>query len=285
MGFICENCKKEFEIGYGKKNRFCSRSCCASFNAKKADPQKRRLALEKARRFIKHRDVEEGALCSFCNKFCKMQNSLKNHERLCPSNPNRSKSNLEGKHLKHVKIFINYTCKFCGKSFFQKPKDHRTTHEKYCKANPNSIERSYKLSIEGRKKLSEHMKLLGGYENGCKGGRGHSGWYKGYYCMSSWELAWVYFQLSQGKKIKRCKEFFYYEMDGKRKKYFPDFVMDGIYYEIKNYNRPDTIYKVNQFPKDKKLVLILGEENKPFLDFVESREGSKFWEKLYEKHA
>lgn len=103
--------------------------------------------------------------------------------------------------------------------------------------------------------------------------------------MSSWELAWVYFQLSNGKKIERCKEFFYYEIGGKRKKYFPDFVMDGVYYEIKNYNRPDTFYKVNQFPKDKKLVLILGEENKPFLDFVESREGSKFWEKLYEKHA
>lgn len=33
-------------------------------------------------------------LCQYCNKECKNHNSLSNHSRLCPENPNREKSNL-----------------------------------------------------------------------------------------------------------------------------------------------------------------------------------------------
>lgn len=34
-------------------------------------------------------------ICRFCNKECKNDNSLRNHERLCKSNPNRQKSGFE----------------------------------------------------------------------------------------------------------------------------------------------------------------------------------------------
>ena len=34
-------------------------------------------------------------VCQFCGKECKNKNSLSNHERMCPKNPNRDKSNLE----------------------------------------------------------------------------------------------------------------------------------------------------------------------------------------------
>lgn len=33
--------------------------------------------------------------CKFCNKECKNQNSLRNHERLCKLNPNRQKTCFE----------------------------------------------------------------------------------------------------------------------------------------------------------------------------------------------
>lgn len=33
--------------------------------------------------------------CTHCNKECKNKNSLRNHERLCPSNPNKQESNFK----------------------------------------------------------------------------------------------------------------------------------------------------------------------------------------------
>lgn len=34
--------------------------------------------------------MEESYICKFCGKICKNANSLRNHERLCPSNPDRN---------------------------------------------------------------------------------------------------------------------------------------------------------------------------------------------------
>ena len=34
--------------------------------------------------------MEQDYICKFCGKVCKNQNSLRNHERLCPSNPERN---------------------------------------------------------------------------------------------------------------------------------------------------------------------------------------------------
>lgn len=99
--FICENCNKEFQIGYGT-NRFCSRSCCASFNAKKYDPEKKLRSLERARaakarynRLRKDLGEDTKGNCRFCGKECKNSNSLRNHERLCQDNPNRIESPLK----------------------------------------------------------------------------------------------------------------------------------------------------------------------------------------------
>lgn len=47
--------------------------------------------------------------CKFCNKECKNDNSLRNHERLCKLNPNRQLTNAE----RGVKVFEfnNYNIK------------------------------------------------------------------------------------------------------------------------------------------------------------------------------
>lgn len=48
---------------------------------------------------IKIKDMNNEILvCKFCGKVCKNPNSLRNHERLCPKNPNHQTSNF-----KHVK--------------------------------------------------------------------------------------------------------------------------------------------------------------------------------------
>ena len=72
-------------------------------------------------------------------------------------------------------------------------------------------------------------KPRGGFREGS--GRAKTGYYKGIYCGSTYELVWVIYQLDHGNEFKRfpgCLEF-----DGKR--YFPDFIQNGKIIEIKGY--------------------------------------------------
>lgn len=64
--------------------------------------------------------------------------------------------------------------------------------------------------------------------------------------------------------------------------YMPDFKIDGVYYEIKNWHRPDTDFKISQFPKDKKIILIEGGDNQKFITYAKNKYGEKFYETLYE---
>lgn len=158
-------------------------------------------------------------------------------------------------------IDIKWICEFCGRT--TSSKNGYFYHSNYCKKNP-------------------HRKIYkgGGYRRGA--GRGKRGHYKGLYCMSTWELAWVVYQLEHGQKVEQCKEQFEYIMDNEVHHYIPDFIIDGVYYEIKNWHRPDTDFKVNQFPKDKTLILIEGKENEVFISYAKKKYGEKFWENLYE---
>lgn len=75
----------------------------------------------------------EQFVCKYCKKVCKNANALRNHERLCKSNPNHSINPMEGKSPwnkgltkktsitvlkmseKLKKEFEPYNCKHCGK--------------------------------------------------------------------------------------------------------------------------------------------------------------------------
>lgn len=134
------------------------------------------------------------------------------------------------------------------------------------------------ISEDTRAKLKKHA---GGYRKNA--GRGKRGYYKGLYCMSSWELAFVYYQLEHGKEVLQCTERFEYTMNGEIHHYTPDFIIDGVYYEIKNWHRPDTDFKIKSFPIDKQLILIEGKENEKYINFVKEKFGENFYEVLYEK--
>ena len=111
----------------------------------------------------------------------------------------------------------------------------------------------------------------GGYRKGS--GRGKQGWYKGYWCDSTWELAWVIYNLDHGIKFERNKEGFEYQYKNKVYKFFPDFIMeDGTYVEIKGYLDDKNKNKIDQFKKQ--LKLILGKnEIKKFIQYVEKKYG------------
>ena len=124
--------------------------------------------------------------------------------------------------------------------------------------------------------------LSGGLRHGS--GRGKKGWYKGYWCDSTWELAWVIYQLDNGKVPVRNKEGFKYIIDGVEKTYYPDFILDNIFYEIKgrrSFNDMDekNKQKVSQFKH--KIEILFSKDIKPMIEFVELNYGKKL-EELYD---
>jgi hypothetical protein len=69
----------------------------------------------------------------------------------------------------------------------------------------------------------------GGYRAGS--GRAKTGYYKGIYCGSTYELCWIIYQLDHNLPFERFDG--YLEFEGK--KYFPDFLQYGKIVELKGY--------------------------------------------------
>ena len=198
--------------------------------------------------------------CKFCGRECKNENSLRNHERLCKSNPEYDAHKFQ--------------CEFCGRYF--NSSNGYTKHVRLCENNPNRDER-YAPWIKGKTKnnseivakmaikLSEKVKngeyigaygrkgtlnfacqesvrrkisasMMGNHNNDpSKTGRGKKGWYKGIFCSSSYELAYLIYCLDHNINIKRCDKVYDYEYRGKHYKYYPDFIVDGTIIEIKGF--------------------------------------------------
>ena len=115
-------------------------------------------------------------------------------------------------------------------------------------------------------------KGLGGLRSGS--GRGKKGWYKGYYCDSTWELAYVIYNLEHGIPFSRNTKSFDYVFNGENKKYYPDFLLEtGEYVEVKGYYTKQFSAKVSQFPKEFSLLIYDKSGIKPYLDYVVDKYG------------
>lgn len=247
-------------------------------------------------------------ICRYCGRECKNDNSLRNHERLCKSNPNRqiiiyngvgfSKYRERIKSLgitppNYGKIAVNkdHIIKYISKDELQeyinngwekganqdfklKMKIVNRNRLNPGKANNEEDEK------ERRKKISETMKKnprSGGRRQGS--GRGKKGWYKGIFCDSSWELAYLIYCLDHNINIKRCDEKREYIYNGEKHAYLPDFVVEGRIVEIKGYKTNQWLVKLSQNPD----ILVLYEDDlKPYLDYVINKYG-KDYIKLYER--
>lgn len=132
------------------------------------------------------------------------------------------------------------------------------------------------IENERKRKISETMKRnkkSGGYRKGS--GRGKKGRYKGYWCDSSWELAFVIYSLDNKILLKRNWKKFKYIWNGEEHTYSPDYILsDGTYIEVKGYLTEQATEKIKQFPD--RLLVIGNEEMKPILKYVETKYGKDF---------
>lgn len=162
--------------------------------------------------------------------------------------------------------------KYPNRQGVEKP-DRWTTSK--CKHCGNDIKHS-KLQL--RKYHKEcWLAVGGGYRKGS--GIGKSGWYRGVWCDSSYELVWVIYQLDHNQAFVRNKQSYDYNWNGKTHKYYPDFLQNNKLIEIKGFINKQTIEKFKTVPN---LIILLKEDLAKEFAYVESAYGKDFI-KLYEK--
>ena len=199
----------------------------------------------------------------FCSRSCANSRiiSEKTKNKISKSNSGSKGSNyIDGRSL------LDKFCIECGKKLGYK---NQSGYCYKCIKHYNKYIEKLSISLKGK---------TGGYRE--KGGRGKQGWYKGYFCSSSWELAYVIYNLENNIKFKRNKKGFDYIIDGEKHKYYPDFLLENnVYVEIKGLKYKGTKEKIEQFPCD--IEVIDKTKIKKYIEFVVERYGKNFIE-LYE---
>lgn len=139
-----------------------------------------------------------------------------------------------------------------------------------------------KLSKEQCDKISIYMKEVAKRRpHRWSIGRGKSGYYKGFWCDSSWELAYVIYCLDHNIKIKRNNSGFSYFFKNEEHTYYPDFynIDTKEYIEIKGFENTKDKEKIKQFTK--KIKVYYYKDMKPILKYVKEKYGEDFI-KLYD---
>ena len=219
--------------------------------------------------------------CRFCGKCIKNKGALATHEPYCKSNPNKIKRCGPGMGG-WPKGKLN---PFKGKKAIERYGAEQAAEiskkiSEALKGKPwNCAEETNKKRIEKIKETAKKYGRIGGLRHGS--GRGKKGWYKGYWCDSSWELAYVIYNIEHNISFKRNNDSFIYSFNNKEHKYLPDFILeDGTYVEVKGYYTEQVKNKIKQFPKDNKLIIIDENGIKKYINYAVSKYGKDFI-KLY----
>ena len=193
--------------------------------------------------------------CRFCSKKCsntrihneETKQKIKDSVVLFNKNNNR-KINKKEK-----------TCPICNNKFYV----FNSERDKiYCN----------KLCYINDKHCVFRKKSPGGLRNGS--GRSKSGYYKGFYCNSTWELCFYIFQIDNKISIERNKDFFIYKDEkNKLRKYYPDFIVDNKYIEIKGPQDKLWEFKLRDFPKDKQIVVFYEKDINFYIKYVKDKYG------------
>lgn len=195
---------------------------------------------------IKCNQQHDGSFGSgkYCSRKCANSRIFSDDSKLKKSLANKGKSpSNKGKKI----AWCSTTCLHCGFDI-----NHR-----------KSVKRKYHIEC--------WRKVSGGYRKGS--GVGKSGWYKGIWCDSSYELAWVIYQIEHKIHFERNYESFEYKWNNKKHKYTPDFKQNNFFIEIKGFVNEQTKEKLKVIPNLK--IIFRADLNKEF-DYVEKKYGKNF---------
>ena len=116
-------------------------------------------------------------------------------------------------------------------------------------------------------------------------GRGKKGKYKGYYCDSTYELVYIIYCLDHNITIKRNTSiYFEYVHDGRVHKYFPDFIVNNEFVEIKGYHIDTVDLKKQAVEQTGTKIKVLYKQDLQFaFDYVKQNYTYKNLIDLYDK--
>ena len=129
--------------------------------------------------------------------------------------------------------------------------------------------------------LQFRKKTPGGQRKGS--GRSKSGHYKGFYCASTYELAWVIYNLDHAVEFMRFPGFL--EKDGLT--YYPDFLIEKTIIEIKGYEWCNTVNKKTELAEffGYTVLLLKKEDLKKEFEWVKTHYQYKELYELYDDYA
>lgn len=199
--------------------------------------------------------------CKFCGKLC-TASGLTNHEIHCKKNPDRVvHKGVISSWNRGLTKETNETIRRCAKEISDRIKAGETVGSAGKRGAENPSTRA-----EVRARISESM--LGNHNNDPnKTGRGKKGYYKGFFCASTYELAFVIYCLDHKIDIKRYKGWYTYTYKGKTRRYYPDFIIDNCIYEIKGYCSEEVELKTLSVT-DKEIKVLYREDMKEIFDYI-----------------
>lgn len=164
---------------------------------------------------------------------------------------------IVGIHIdKPIKPDIENKCQECSTIFKTRPYSMR----KYC-------------SSECR------IKNLGGYRNGS--GRAKTGYYKGIYCGSTYELAWIIYQIDHNISFTRFDGY----LENDKIKYFPDFLVEGKIVEIKGYHTNEVDMKTElAIESGYDIEVLYKDDLKEIFSYVETKYETTNFSVLYDNY-
>lgn len=196
-------------------------------------------------------------ICKYCDKECKNDNSLRNHERLCKLNPNRQYTPFSEPNF-------NKICKKNYRNGYTKAKDegriYTISKETSKKISDSSKSRTKEWNKENGKKISKAI------QEKVKNNTWHTSLaknmhynYNGIDLHGKWELNYAKYLDYNNIRWERCKESFEYIFENKIRHYTPDFYLldSDEYIEIKGYKTNKDEAKWSQFPNNKKLKIFM----------------------------
>lgn len=206
----------------------------------------------------------------FCSKSCSV--SYTNKLRINISDQTKQKISNSLKSLNDNERIPKF-CRICNDQFFSY-KRRQTTCSKRC---------GYSLAGTTIKKLYEEKILNnGGYREGS--GRGKSGYYNGIFINSTYEAAFLIYNLDHNISIERNLQGFKY-FDPKRNQsfmYYPDFRVNGKLIEIKGFKSELDLYKLSSVNED--ITILYKDDLLDIFNYVENKTNIKikFLFKLYD---
>jgi hypothetical protein len=187
----------------------------------------------------------------FCSSFCARKFSTKEDREEINNKLREAANHYFSLHPAVKKQTISKTCPICKNDFFTWKSVNRIYCSKKC------------YLLDAKCEFRRHSK--GGYRK--NSGRGKCGYYKGIWCQSTYELAYVIYNIDHNIKFERNTEKFkYINHESKEKEYIPDFIVNDGFVEVKGYHTEDVDLKAKSV--NKPIVILYKKNLKYAFDYI-----------------